>query len=262
MNMAPKTILSNEDLGKKIKVRRNELRLTIEEAASRAGVGVKTWCRYESGGSIRKDKCKGICKALNWRSFPDNAGSEPGKNLIEEYKGHEAWSQFLADNYGVKAAVSFAVGSDVLLDYIEQDLSDLASMPVGSHIGQLNTSFIKMDLPAQFLMRYTYDFLYQMKCTLVHLRRSLSTGRMVKAHTVMEELIIYLCNEEAMVFMEVSDERVATDSKNLGYSEDWVFDMFDDEDIITFLYSNSNLEEDHPYFFTHWNEQQFYMDNE
>ncbi len=26
----------------------------------------------------------------------------------------------------------------VLLDYIEQDLSDLASMPVGSHIGQLN----------------------------------------------------------------------------------------------------------------------------
>ena len=32
-------------------------------------------------------------------------------------------------------------------------------MPVGSHIGQLNTSFIKMDLPAQFLMRYTYDFL-------------------------------------------------------------------------------------------------------
>ena len=71
-----------------------------------------------------------------------------------------------------------------------------------------------------------------MKCTLVHLRRSLSTGRMVKAHTVMEELIIYLCNEEAMAFMEVSDERVATDSKNLGYSEDWVFDMFDDEDII------------------------------
>ena len=26
--------------------------------------------------------------------------------------------------------------------------------------------------------------------------------------------------------------------------------MFDDEDIITFLYSNSNLEEDHPYFST------------
>ena len=29
--MAPKTILSNEDLGKKIKVRRNELRLTLKK---------------------------------------------------------------------------------------------------------------------------------------------------------------------------------------------------------------------------------------
>ena len=56
--MAPKTILSNEDLGKKIKVRRNELRLTIEEAASRAGVGVKTWCRYESGGLFEKINVK------------------------------------------------------------------------------------------------------------------------------------------------------------------------------------------------------------
>ena len=100
--MAPKTILSNEDLGKKIKVRRNELRLTIEEAASRAGVGVKTWCRYESGGSIRKDKCKGICKALNWRSFPDNAGSEPGKNLIEEYKTALANAPETSDDKEVK----------------------------------------------------------------------------------------------------------------------------------------------------------------
>ena len=42
MNMAPKTILSTEDLGKKIKVRRTELRLTIEEAASRAGAAFPT----------------------------------------------------------------------------------------------------------------------------------------------------------------------------------------------------------------------------
>ena len=44
--------------------------LTIEEAASRAGVGTKTWCRYEAGESIRSDKCKGVCKALNWLSLP------------------------------------------------------------------------------------------------------------------------------------------------------------------------------------------------
>ncbi len=38
--------------------------MTIVEAASRAGVGTKTWYRYESGASIRSDKVKGICKAL------------------------------------------------------------------------------------------------------------------------------------------------------------------------------------------------------
>jgi len=44
------------------KHRRSMLNLTIEEAASKAGVGTKTWSRYEAGGSIRKDKSKGICK--------------------------------------------------------------------------------------------------------------------------------------------------------------------------------------------------------
>ena len=64
--MATKSIQGNTDIAKKIKMRRNELGLTIEEAAKRAGVGTKTWCRYEAGESIRQDKYKGVCKALNW----------------------------------------------------------------------------------------------------------------------------------------------------------------------------------------------------
>ena len=60
--IANKCIQGNESLAKKIKFRRNELHLTIEEAALRAGVGSKTWSRYESGGSIRLDKCKGYVK--------------------------------------------------------------------------------------------------------------------------------------------------------------------------------------------------------
>ena len=43
--MAQKTIRGNEALAKQIKNRRNELGLTIEEAAARAGVGTKTWCK-------------------------------------------------------------------------------------------------------------------------------------------------------------------------------------------------------------------------
>ena len=165
--MAQRSIQGNTDLARKIKLRRNELNLTIEEAASRAGVGTKTWSRYEAGESIRRDKCRGICKALNWHDFPDGERDIEKKPLVEEYQNHEAWSQYLANQYGLGAAMAFAAGSDILLDSIKQDLSDLASMPSGTHIGQLSTSFISEDLPPQFSMRYNYDFIYQMKCVLL-----------------------------------------------------------------------------------------------
>ena len=63
--MAQKSISGTLKLAEKIRARRNELHLTIEEAAKRAGLGTKTWCRYEAGESIREDKYRGVCKALN-----------------------------------------------------------------------------------------------------------------------------------------------------------------------------------------------------
>lgn len=57
------------------------------------------------------------------------------KKLAGDYEKYEAWSKFLADNYGTAAAISFAVGSDILLDDIAQDTKELSSMPSGSHIG-------------------------------------------------------------------------------------------------------------------------------
>ena len=47
--MAQHTIPGNEKMAQMIRKRRIELQLTIEEAASRAGVGTKTWSRYEAG---------------------------------------------------------------------------------------------------------------------------------------------------------------------------------------------------------------------
>ena len=40
--MAAKSIKGNNNLAKRIRTRRNELNLTIEEAAARANVGTKT----------------------------------------------------------------------------------------------------------------------------------------------------------------------------------------------------------------------------
>lgn len=62
--MAQKTIQGNQVLARQIRSKRSELGLTIEEASSRAGVGTKTWCRYEAGGSIRIDKCKGMILSI------------------------------------------------------------------------------------------------------------------------------------------------------------------------------------------------------
>ena len=252
--MAQKSIPGNPELAKSIKSRRNELNLTIEEAAQRAGVGTKTWCRYEAGAAIRADKCKGIRKALNWRTISDCEGPGAGKSFVEGCRGHEAWSPFLAENYGDIAAASFAAGSDILLDHIREDLADLASMPAGSHIGQLGTSFLCDDLPPQFRMCYDYDFLYHMKCVLLLFRRKARHGTPMIAHSVLDELILYLCSREAMALLELEDDPLSEQA------DDWVFDLFGDEDVVTFLYSNFYLDREHPYHFTHWNEQCFYID--
>lgn len=99
-------------------------------------------------------------------------------------------------------------------------------MPAGSHIGQLSTSFMSDELPIQFLMHYDYDFLYQMKCTLLQLRRKAKLGIPMVAHSVMEELIIYLCNEEAEALIEVgaAAETVFVEYKHRGYiyGYDWL----------------------------------------
>lgn len=259
--MAQKSIQGSEEFAKQIKSRRNELGLTIEEAASRAGVGTKTWSRYEAGESIRKDKCKGICKALNWHAFPNQMGDADEDFSIQKFKSHEAWSQFLENMFGVKAAFAFAVGSDILLDYIKEDMNELASMPAGSHIGQLDISMLYDTLPQQFLTHYDYDFLYQLKCALCALRGRAKCGAPMAAHSVMEELIFYLCNEESTVFLELSDSADELKGEEDIYTKDWVFDLFDDADIITFLYSDIYLDVDHAYHFCHWGERQFYMES-
>lgn len=257
--MAQKIIQGNEKLAKQIKSRRNELGLTIEEAASRAGVGTKTWCRYEAGESIRKDKGKGICKALNWRIFPEQDAETYDGISAKEYKTHEAWSTFLENTFGDKAAMSFAAGSDILLDHINEDLAELASMPVGSHLGQLSVSWICENLPKQFLMHYDYELLYQMKCTIQSMRQHARYGRPMTAHSVMEELLLYICNEEAAALLEFSSGIDRFEDENAA-SEEWVFDLFGDADIESYLFSDIYLNSDHPYHFLHWNDQQFHIE--
>ena len=68
--MAQKTIQGNQVLARQIRSRRNELGLTIEEASSRAGVGTKTWCRYEAGESYSYRQMQRNLQSTEQDRFP------------------------------------------------------------------------------------------------------------------------------------------------------------------------------------------------
>ena len=137
-------------------------------------------------------------------------------------------------------------------------MDELSSLPAGTHIGQLNISWLSSSLPEQFLMYYDYDFLYRMKCSLCEMRMRAKNNLPMTAHSVMEELLIYLCSEEAFALIELNDGFYGIEDGNAA--DEWIFDLFGDMDIISSLYSNEYLDPDHPYHFSHWSEQQFYTD--
>lgn len=258
--MGQKVIKGTQKLSETIRSRRLELGLTIEEAAFRAGVGTKTWCRYEAGESIRKDKVKGVCKALNWHTLTnDNNKQDDIIFNLDEYKEHEAWSEYICNCFGEAAAISFVIGSDIVLDYIEEDLSELATLPKGAHVGQLSVSMLKELLPAQFLTRYDYEFMYCLKVNIIKLRKYASCNMTFYANSVIQELALYLIREEAEFLMETMHyDMKSSRVKNLNAWREWIFELFGDMDIITCLYSDNYLTCDHIYHFEHWVEEQFY----
>ena len=143
----------------------------------------------------------------------------------------------------------------ILLDYICEDMQELSSKGKGTHIGQLDASFLAPILPPQFLMEYNYEFLYQMKASLINLRGRANSGADMRAHNILEEIICILAVDESEFLIE-SDSRLkaATDWK------DWVFDFLEDEDVLTFLYSDMYLSQGSDYHFSHWMEETFYSD--
>ena len=77
------------------------------------------------------------------------------------------------------------------------------------------------------------------------------------AHSVFEKLVLYLCDQEAKAFIELSAAELR--EEELEGVEDWVFQLFDDMDIVTFLYSDCYLQEEDAYHFANWNDRQFFM---
>lgn len=269
--MPPRTKEGSAELADAIKQRRCELGLSAEEAARRAGVGTKTWFRYESGSSIRSDKVKGVCRALSWSALPVQEGM--AKGIGEEYAwlesiddSHEAWSPWLVETFGSKAAVSFAVGSDILLDYLNEDLSELAQMPSGTHLGELSCSWLADCLPQQFLTQYTYQFAYRLRSVLAQYRVRARFGHEMYAHSPVEELLIRLIRDFSFDAIEEWVPKLndgASDDDQWQETEgwkDWPEDLCDDDDFNLFLDNRRWVEEGELYHFDRWFEPQFYLD--
>ena len=261
--MPPKTVKSNLDIGEAIKNRRNELNLTLAEAASKAGIGIKTWSRYESGESIRKDKVSGLCRTLKWKALPETESDESNSEFIKECRKSKVWSPFLQEHFGELVALSFVIGSDLLLDQLNEDLSALSEMPRGTHIGEVPASVLSSSLPQQFLMRYDYEFMWNMRKTLKRYRENAPHTEKIIAHSVLDELVLYLVMEESRFLMEEIELDYDSEDNDESYIywKDWAFDIFDDMDIVTFLYSDIFiLTSDDTYHFDNWFTQQFYID--
>ncbi len=112
-------------------------------------------------------------------------------------------------------------------------------MPAGSHIGQSEYSFLKYDLPAQFMTRYDYEFFYQLKYTLINLRKRAKSGEKIVLNTVLEEIVLYMCGEKADYFVKINHNCFNFDGiKDTEYYRGWIYDVIADDDVSTFLYSN------------------------
>ena len=252
----------NIELGRQIRLRRNELGLTVGQAAEKAGVGVMTWSRYESGDSIRQDKYAGICRALDWHDIPRNDSQTASDFDLDACRSSDVWPKALAEKLGESAAISFVVGSDLLLDSLEEDLEALSAMPKGSHIGEQGVFWLTKELPQQFLMRYDYEFLYLFKTVILRLRLAASRGEEIAAHSVIEELALYLIMEHSRSMMEgivlAANQEASEQGAVLDDNWDgWAFQLFGNKDLITNLYADSYLQESDSYHFDHWQDAQF-----
>lgn len=256
--MAPRTHPGSAELGTAIRERRSTLGLSIQEAAAKAGTTAKTWGSYEAGASIRGDKVRTLCRALGWRDLPASGAESDDADehwLKEVGPGHRAWSAALEHQFGRAGAATFAVGSDILLDHANEDLAELRRRPRGTHLGQLDASWLIDTLPPQFVPRYDYDFVYALVSTVSSLQRRFVAGTLV-AHSVIEEIALYLIFGEAEVLADMHPGFFDKDDD----WRDWVGDIFDDLDVEFLLfYPEQLLTPDTAYHFDHWLVDQFYM---
>ncbi len=160
--------------------------------------------------------------------------------------------------FGSATAACFAIGSDIVLDQAREDLEALSSMPLHSHLGELGASWLVDNLPAQFLTRYDYEFVYALRHSVERLRLIVKSGRNITPHSVMDELALYLIETEGKSHFEMFDILHEYETE---CPEGLLAELCGDDDVVLMLYECPVLlQQGDSYHFDRWNEEQFYLD--
>lgn len=194
--------------------------------------------------------------------------SKKYKDMIKELKKEEAaWSETLCKQEGETAAANFAYASEILLDLIKMGIEEVEealanksnkNIPIVNLSGLNYADAIVESLPQQFVDRYNLAFLHDMRDALSVLQRNFHDEKeAVYAHTVMEEILLYLIMEYSDVMMDVYGFSEADDEE--GVLNVWAFNVMDDMDVVTWLYCGNYIDENHSYHFNNWMKQQFYV---
>jgi hypothetical protein len=199
---------------------------------------------------------------LGWSKLPGtgNDSEDTDDSWLRDIShghGHEAWSEAINELYGRACAITFAVGSDLVFDHLNDDLEALAKEPRGTHLGQLAASWFDGDLPPQFVPRYDYEFVYGLRAAVSRLRSRFAHGDLV-AHTVLEELALYIIFGQADL---LADMEPAVLEGDIDDWREWLAGILGDLGIEFLLFSSDMaLTPDFSYHFNHWNKRQFYVD--
>lgn len=67
--------------------------------------------------------------------------------------------------------------------------------------------------------------------------------------------------ESAFLMDSMYNEMKSEGIDGLDMRNEWAFEMFDDIDIITFLFSGLFIDDEESYHFDHWTKRQFFIEN-
>lgn len=235
--MTPRTRPGSVELGQAIRARREQLGLTIDEAAARSGLGRETLRRYESGSAIREDKIPALCRLLAWQRLPDAVDqSDAGGPLAPNWDDRDraGFSESVEDALGEDCAHTLAVGFELVVDQIDHVIAELESMPLGSHVGMTTLGF-EFDPPPVFLTRCDHQTMVRLRNSAADLSRRLQEplDLPLEGLPVAEQIVLRRSLEAGQLYVETVEMTEPDDSEDW---REWFGGLVGDADLGFMLY--------------------------